>query len=153
MSENRRDRVFISYSHKDRKLYEQFRTMLAPAIRGGLIDVWDDTKIDPGAKWKDEIRKALSSAGVAVLLVSQNFLASDFIARHELPPLLEAARNEGLTVFWIYVGSCLYEQTEIAGYQAAHSPAKPLNQLTKPQREAVLSEICAKLILITQNPA
>ncbi len=126
--------------------------MLAPAIRAGLIDVWDDTKIGPGANWKSEITTQLASARVAVLLVSQNFLASDFIANHELPPLLEAARKEGVVVFWIYLGHCLYQATEIANFQAAHDIAKPLNLMKKPKREAVLSEVCARLIQVAQTP-
>jgi tetratricopeptide (TPR) repeat protein len=149
-----RNKVFVSYSHKDKKLFEEFKTMLAPAIRDGVVDVWDDTRIVPGAKWKDEILKALGSAKVAVLLVSQYFLASDFIARHELPPLLKAAQDQGVTVFWIYLSSCLYEQTEIATYQAAHDVSKPLDRLDKPHRQAILSEVCAKLVHVAQpSPA
>jgi tetratricopeptide (TPR) repeat protein len=150
MEPETRKNVFISYSHKDTKLFEEFKTMLAPAIRDGVVDLWDDTRIVPGAKWKDEILKALRSAKVAVLLVSQHFLASDFISRHELPPLLKAAQEEGVTVFWIYLSSCLYEQTEIASYQAAHDVSKPLDRLDKPHRQAVLSEVCAKLVRLAQ---
>lgn len=146
MSAGKRDRVFISYSHKDQRLYEQFIRMLSPIIRAGLIDVWDDTKIDPGASWKEEIQAALASASVAVLLVSQDFLASDFISRHELPPLLKAAREEGVKIFWVCLGDCLYQSTEIATYQAAHDVTKPLRRLRKPQREAVLARIGSKLI-------
>ena len=148
----KRDKIFISYSHKDNRLFEEFKTMMAPAIRDGIVDVWDDKRIPPGAKWKEEIAGALASAKVAVLLVSQNFLASDFIAKHELPSLLAAAQKEGVTVFWIYLSSALYEQTEIAKYQAAHDISKPLDMLDKPKRQAVFSEVCAKLIRIAQHP-
>lgn len=146
-----RNKIFVSYSHKDGKLFEEFKTMLAPAIQSGLVDLWDDRKILPGQKWKEEIEKALTSASVAVLLVSQNFLASHFIAEKELQPLLKAAREEGVSIFWIYLSSCLFEQTEIASYQAAHDTSRPLDRLSKSQRQAVLSEICAKLIRTAQQ--
>jgi len=120
--------------------------MLAPAIQRGIVDLWVDTKIPPGAKWQDEIKKGLAAAKIAVLLVSQNFLASRFITENELPPLLRAAQSEGVTIFWIYLSSCLYEQTEIASYQAAHDISRPLDRLPKAHRQAVLSETCGRLI-------
>ena len=148
----KRDKIFVSYSHADKKLFNEFKTMLAPAIRKGVVHLWDDTKIAPGAKWRDEIEKALAEARIAVLLVSPKFLESEFIANHELPPLLKAAEEDGLTVFWIYLEHCLYEQTEIATYQAAHNISKPLSALSKSERQAVLSETCAKLIRLAENP-
>ena len=141
-----RDKIFVSYSHKDRKLFHEFKTMIAPAIQQDLLDFWDDERIPPGAAWKEEIKKALASARIAVLLVSQNFLASRFIVREELKPLLQAAREEGVMIFWIFLSSCLYEHTEIASYQALHDISKPLDRLSKAQRQAVLSHACAKLI-------
>ncbi|HEV7398436.1 MAG TPA: TIR domain-containing protein [Pyrinomonadaceae bacterium] len=148
-----RKKVFISYSHKDKRLFEEFKTMLAPAIRNGIVDLWDDTRIAAGSKWRDEIDAALSSAKVAVLLVSQHFLASDFIAKHELSPLIEAAQTEGVIVIWIYLSSCLYEETEITKYQAGHDISKPLDRLDKPARQAVLSQVCKNIIELAQNPA
>lgn len=148
-----RDQIFVSYSHKDKSLLEQIKTTLAPALRGGKLDLWDDTRIRPGEKWQDRIEQALASAKVAVLLVTRNFLASEFIAEQELPPLLKAAEEEGLTVFWIHGGACLYEETPIADYQAAHDVSKPLSKLKKPDREEAIAEICKKLLAIAPNPS
>jgi hypothetical protein len=147
----KREKAFISYSHKDKRQFGEFKTMLAPAIRNGVVEIWDDTKIVPGAKWKEEIETALRSARVAVLLVSANFLDSEFIAKNELPPLLKAAQDEGVTIFWIYLSSCLYEQTEIVAYQAAHDISRPLDSLKRSERLGVISETCAKLLRIVET--
>ena len=140
-----RNQIFISYCHKDKKWLDDLRTMLNPLVREKKISLWDDTMIKAGKKWQVEIANALVSANVAVLLVSPDFLASEFIAEHELPPLLEAAREEGLRILWIAIRDCLYNETEIGQYQAANNPATPLANLAPRERERELVKI-AKLI-------
>ena len=140
-----RDQVFISYSHKDKKWLERLQVMLAPLKRKAKIKVWADTQIDPGKKWKDEIKQALTSAKVAVLLVSPDFLASEFIHENELPPLLAAAEKEGLTILWVLVSDCSYQWTAIADYQAAYNPDKPLDLLRPAQRNSALVKIVGSI--------
>ena len=71
--------VFVSYSHKDKKWLNRVLPFLRPLRREGLIDPWDDTCIRAGDQWREEIQGALQVAKVAILLVSQDFLDSDFI--------------------------------------------------------------------------
>ena len=136
-----RTSVFISYSHRDTKWLTKLQTMLAPMVHGGL-KIWSDEQIKPGALWRDEIKMALADAKVAVLLVTPNFLASDFITNKELPHLLKAAEEEGLIILWIPIGHSLYEYTAIEKYQAVHPPARPLSALKPAEANAALVAIC-----------
>jgi hypothetical protein len=105
--------VFISYSHADSEWLKRVQIHLKPLERKGLILPWDDTKIEPGMQWKDEINKALDSARVAILLISADFLASDFIVDNELPPLLASAEEHGTLIFPVILKPCLFSESEL----------------------------------------
>jgi hypothetical protein len=145
MPQPTRDQVFISYSHKDRDWLEKLQIVLKPLIRKGLISIWDDTQIQVGDQWRYQIAAALGNARVAVLLVSPDFLASDFIADHELPPLLRAAQDEGLKILWLLIRDCLFSETEIADYQAAHDISRPLAMLASAEVDTALVGIARKI--------
>jgi DNA-binding NarL/FixJ family response regulator len=136
-----RDSVFISYSHKDKKFLEELLGHLKPLTRAGQISVWSDKQIYPGAVWLDEIKNALKTAAIAVLLVTKDFLASDFIHEHELGPLLSEAAKDGVRIVWIPVRASSYKQTALKDYQAVISPEKPLAEM-KAERDRAWVTIC-----------
>ena len=96
--------VFVSYAHEDVDLLERFRVVLKPLIRAGRLEVWADRDIGVTRVWRTEIDDAMSRAEVAVLLVSADFLASDYVMDVELPRLVAGgvplvcvpAANEGV---------------------------------------------------------
>ncbi len=131
-----RPRVFVSYSHNDREWLERLRVHLKP-LRG-QIDLWDDTRIQPGDLWYDEIKRGLEGARAALLLVSADFLASDFISSEELPVLLKSAAEGGTDILIIVLGPCRFASVEgLSRYQTVNDPKEPLIGLPRVRQEEV----------------
>jgi hypothetical protein len=144
MGTESRNTVFVSYSHMDARWLERLRIHLAPLLRDQVLDLWDDTKILPGQDWRKEIENALARARVAVLLISANFLASDFISSEELPRLLAAAEAGGAVILPVIVSSSRFIETPaLSRFQAVNPPDRPLNRLSKAAQEDVLVKVSA----------
>ena len=133
-----RNEVFISYAHEDKEWLARLQTVMRPLIRNQTVSVWDDTRIETGQKWNEQIQAALDRARVAVLLVSPGFLASEYISGEELPAFLKAATGEGLRILWVPVRSCMFDETDLKDYQATHDPARPLADMSQAEVDRAL---------------
>jgi hypothetical protein len=141
-----RQGVFISYAHKDDPAWrDELRSHLSWLERQHGVKIWDDRQIEPGARWHEEIQGELDLAKVAVLLVSPNFLNSEYIINDELPEMLKAAESDGLTIFWIPVRPSAYKHSPIEKFQAAHSPDTPLSGLPESERDQAFVAIAEKM--------
>lgn len=135
---SKRTQVFISYSHADAEHLLRLKVHLRPFERKGQVDLWVDTQIKPGQKWRAEIEAALNRSAVAVLLVSADFLASDFVVESELPVLLKAAQEEGVSILPVILKPCAFSATkEISQFQAVNAPSAPLISVGENEREAI----------------
>jgi WD40 repeat protein len=95
--------VFVSYCSEDAEWLRRFAVMLKPEVRNRPpVMLWDDTLIGAGQVWRPELEDAICRTLVALLLVTPDFLASDFIMQTELPAL-EAA---GAVLVPVLVRAC-----------------------------------------------
>src|SRR6266702_6156261 len=81
--------VFISYSHKDRALREELEKHLANLKRQDIISSWYDGDITPGAEWEPQIMERLTSAQLILLLISVDFIHSDFCYSIEMKQAID----------------------------------------------------------------
>lgn len=145
-SEVRGNKVFVSYSHEDAEYLERLLVHLRPLEVAGLIDPWVDTQLKAGDRWKMEIETALEAASVAILLVSADFLASDFVVKNELPPILAQAEKGGTRIIPLIIKPCRFARdTNLSCFQSHNSPNKPLSSLVDFERENCFDSLAAIL--------
>lgn len=150
--QDKRNKVFISYSHNDREWLERLQIHLKDLVRRGLVDPWDDTKIRAGSQWRNEIRGALNSASVAILLVSPDFIASDFIADDELPPLLLAAEKDGVVILPLILKPSRFEKIEsLARFQTVNPSDQPLIGLPEVEWQRYLVKLSEDVLYAVEE--
>ena len=102
--------VFISYSHNDEEWKDRLLPHLKAIEQQGDIILWADTKIDTGDEWYPAIKEALQKSSVSICLISQYYLASDFINKEEIPELKKKREDEGLLLLPILIRPCPWKK-------------------------------------------
>lgn len=128
--------IFISYSHVDSEHLERLRIHLKPLEKNGVLEVWDDTKIKVGDNWEKEIQIALARSAIAVLIISADFLASDFIIDNELPPILSKAQLDGTKIVPVILKPCRFARDQnLSKFQALNPPDQPVQAMSETEQE------------------
>src|SRR4029077_18697502 len=123
-----RPTVFISYSHKDKVWLERLVTHLGVSAQAGMLEIWDDRRIGAGSEWLASLERTIDTAHAAILLISADFLTSEFICGKEVPLLLERRSSEGLLIFPVIVRSCDWQVVSwLAKLQIRPADARPLS--------------------------
>lgn len=138
----RQKNIMISYCHRDKQWLDRLRVHLKPLESEFKIEIWDDTRIRAGSEWHADITAAMQSAKVAVLLVSADFLASDFIRQQELPFLLESNGQAEKDILPIIISPCGYVDTkELSHLQPLNPPEETLVDMALPRQERFLDSV------------
>jgi hypothetical protein len=122
-------RVFYSYSHADGRMLERLQKHLAMLRRHGLISEWHDRDIEAGAEWRDEIARELDRADLILLLISADFLASDFCYEQEMVQAVARAERGETTVIGVMLRPVDgWELSPFARFQVVPRNARPITQ-------------------------
>jgi internalin A len=106
-------RVFVSYTRKDERLRKRLEVNLKLLKRAGLIETWQDRDIEAGEEWKEKIDENLERADIILLLVSDDFLASDYCYEIEMRRALELHEAKSARVIPIIARPVNWELTRL----------------------------------------
>lgn len=144
--------LFISYSHKDEEFLNKLMTHLKVFENTGLISVWSDDQITAGHYWYNQISEEISKADIVILLISADFLASDFIMREEVPRILEREKDRNLNIIPIIVRPSAWQYVDFIGnLQVLPKDGKPLSTLTGSELDSSLADIARQIGGILSN--
>jgi hypothetical protein len=119
-------KVFYSYAHEDEDMRDKLHTHLKILERQGLIEGWYDRDITGGSEWEKEIIDNLQSAQIILLLISSDFLASDFCWSKEMDLAMERHEDNAARVIPIIVRDCDWSGAPFGKLQALPKNARPV---------------------------
>jgi hypothetical protein len=144
-------RAFYSYSHQDEEWRKKLGTYLKPLVRGKLMEEWHDRKIQPGTDWNTEISEQLAQANLIFLLVSEEFLASDYCFGVEVEAAMERVKEGSATVVPILLKPCLWDVSPFSNLQFVPRDSEPILSWDKPE-EAFVKVAREIQALVTKAP-
>ena len=143
-------RVFYSYSHKDTELRDRLGTYLAPLVQQKKIVEWHDRKIEPGADWETEINSQLEAAQLILLLVSADFLASEYCFGVEVEKALTRLKRGEVKVVPVLLKPCLWKESRFSELQIIPRDAKAITSWASP--EEALNTVADEISRIVSAP-
>ncbi len=124
-------KIFLSYSHKDELFKQELETHLSLLKRQNLVSVWNDRRIEPGDNWAKEIDNNLVSADLVLILVSADFIASDYCYDIEMKKAFELHQKGELRVIPVILRHCDWHSAPFGSIQGLPKDARPIDSFTR----------------------
>ena len=141
--------LFFSYCHKDETMRDELETHLKLLERDGVISAWHDRHIQAGRPWDDEIDHYLNSSKIILLLVSADFLASDYCCGKEVSRALERHHKREARVIPVILRTCDWETAPFSNLQALPKDAKPV--ATWKDRDAAWTDVAKGIRVVAEQ--
>ncbi|EBI2895313.1 toll/interleukin-1 receptor domain-containing protein, partial [Salmonella enterica subsp. enterica serovar Agona] len=120
--------LVFSYSHADEALRNELEKHLSPLKRTGKITTWHDRRIVPGQEFERQIDHYFSQADIILLLISSDFIASDYCYQVEMKNALERHNRGEAVVIPVILRDCAWHQLEFGSIMAATTDGKPITK-------------------------
>lgn len=143
--------LFYAYAHEDEALRNQLNTHLALLQQQGLIRPWHDREISAGSLWDKEIDAHLKSARILLLLVSPDFIASDYCYGIEMQEALKRHIAGEARVIPIILRHCDWESAPFGKIQALPRDGKPVRAWS--DRDAAFTDIAKSIRKVVEELA
>lgn len=131
--------LFFSYSHADEALRDQLEKQLAMLRRQGVIETWHDRRIGAGEEWAAAIDQHVETDDIILLLVSPDFLASDYCYDKEMLRAVERHEAGEAIVIPVILRPCDWHDAPFGKLQAVPKDGKPVTVM--PNTDAALLEV------------
>lgn len=121
-------RVFISYSHADEAMRDQVEKQLKALQRQGVIELWHDRRIEPGQDFAQQIDSHINEDEIILLLVSSDFISSNYCYEIEMQRAMERHHGEEAIVIPVILRACDWQSLPFGKLQAVPEDGKPIKQ-------------------------
>ncbi|WP_299111927.1 toll/interleukin-1 receptor domain-containing protein [uncultured Winogradskyella sp.] len=143
-------KIFFAYSRKDNDLRSRLETHLYLLKRQEYIESWYDGEILPGQNWNEKIKHALGTANIILLLISVDFIASDYCYDIEMKAAFERHKQDEAIVIPIILTDCDWLETPIAELQALPKNGIPINDEYWKDKEKALRLVAKEIRKIVE---
>ena len=141
-------KIFYCYAREDRALRDELEKHLGALKRSGKITTWYDREIQPGTDWEREIEARLDTADVILLLVSPDFMHSDYCYGVEMGRAQER-HDAGISVIPVILRPVLWRDTPISKFQLLPIEGKPIT--VWPDRDAAFQDVAEGIYKVAEE--
>lgn len=143
--------IFFAYSREDSTLRDRLDKHLSGLKRKNFINTWYDGKIDAGKEWEKEIDLNLSKADIVLLLISADFLASDYCYDNEMQKAIGTHEKGDAVIIPIILNPCDWSDLPFSKIQGLPQNGKPITSTFWENPEIALNEVAISIKEIVEN--